>query len=424
MLAAKGEPAAWPSIGNPAALRIIHEVSFALRTASELALADLLWQQGAVETMTGDPNEKSKDSERAGGGRMVSKQVVVIAGVHGVSGNAAAIQWSAVPGAKVYGLSRRKAEVPAGVEEIRVDLLDRADVQQKLGGLNDVTHIVFGAYIEKATAHEKSEVNVAILRNLLDVIEAGSPSLRHISFYQGGKAYGADLGPFKTPAREDDPRLMPPNFYYDQEDFLRDRQRGKQWHWTALRPEAICGFAIGNPMNLAMVIAVYAVISKELGLPLRFPGTEKAYRALYQVTSAEILAKATVWAGGSAPAENEIFNITNGDYFRWQHMWPGIARMFRIEVAYPVPTPLAVYMTDKAQLWRNIVAKYRLRDIPYDQVASWTFGDFIFNTEFDNISSTIKARQAGFSDCIDTEEMFRGFFEALRERGIIPKLGA
>jgi hypothetical protein len=34
-------------------------------------------------------------------------------------------------------------------------------------------------------------------------------------------------------------------------------------------------------MNLLMVIAVYAAISKELGLPLRFPGTEAAYRALY-----------------------------------------------------------------------------------------------------------------------------------------------
>lgn len=355
---------------------------------------------------------------------MDAKQVVVIAGVHGVSGNAAALQWSTVPGARVYGLSRRTAEVPAGVEKIHVDLLDRTDVHQKLGGLNDVTHIVFGAYIEKPTAREKSEVNVAILRNLVDVIEAGSPSLRHITFYQGGKAYGADLGPFKTPAREDDPRLMPPNFYYDQEDFLRDRQRGKQWHWTALRPEAICGFAVGNPMNLAMVIAVYAVISKELGLPLRFPGTGEAYRALYQVTSAEILAKATVWAGGSNKAQNEIFNITNGDYFRWQHMWPRIARMFRMEVADPIPTPLAVYMTDKDALWRELVAKYELSDIPYDQVASWKFGDFIFNSEFDNISSTIKARQAGFADCIDTEDMFRRFFEALRNMKVIPSLGA
>jgi hypothetical protein len=52
-------------------------------------------------------------------------------------------------------------------------------------------------------------------------------------------------------------------------------------------------------MNLGMSIAVYAAISKELGLPLRFPGTEKTYGILYQVTSAEILAKApgaTSWS--------------------------------------------------------------------------------------------------------------------------------
>src|SRR5277367_4157604 len=118
---------------------------------------------------------------------------------------------------------------------------------------------------------------------------------------------------------------MPPNFYYDQEDFLRSRQQGKSWHWTALRPEATVGFGIGNPMNLAMSIAVYAVISKELGLPLRFPGTERAYRALYQMTYAKILGQATVWAGNADTARNEIFNIANGDYFRWQHVWPQIA---------------------------------------------------------------------------------------------------
>src|SRR5882724_2454014 len=112
--------------------------------------------------------------------------------------------------------------------------------------------------------------NVAILRNLLDVVEKTSPSLQHVTFYQGGKAYGADLGPFKTPAREDDPRLMSPNFYYDQEDFLRGRQTGRSWAFTVLRPEAVSGYAIGNPMNLTMVIGVYAAISKELGLPLRF----------------------------------------------------------------------------------------------------------------------------------------------------------
>ena len=352
---------------------------------------------------------------------MSTKKTVLVAGVHGVSGGAAAEYWNTVPDAEVYGLSRRAAAVPSGVRPIQVDLLDPVDVEQKIAPIQGVTHIVFGAYIEKQSAAEKSVVNVAILRNLVNVVEAESKTFEHITFYQGGKAYGADLGPFKTPAREDDPRLMPPNFYYDQEDFLRERQKGTQWHWTALRPEAICGFAIGNPMNLAMVIAVYATISKELNLPLRFPGIESAYRALYQVTSADILARATIWAGTQEVAREEIFNITNGDYFRWQHMWPRIAQMFGMQTADPVPTPLTTYMQDKAELWDRIIEKYELQRIPYAQVASWAFGDFIFNSGFDNISSTIKARRAGFHDCIDTEEMFRLFFDRLRKSRIIPR---
>jgi hypothetical protein len=45
---------------------------------------------------------------------------------------------------------------------------------------------------------------------------------------------------------------------------------------------------------------------KELGLPLRFPGTETSYGILYQITSAEILARATTLAGQSESARNEI----------------------------------------------------------------------------------------------------------------------
>ncbi|CAA2160672.1 hypothetical protein MBRA_05828 [Methylobacterium brachiatum] len=345
---------------------------------------------------------------------------ILVAGAQGVIGRAAASRLAAQPDTTVLGLSRRIEPSATNVEAVSVDLLNPARVRESLGGVRDVTHIVFGAYIEKQTAAEKSIVNVAILRNLLDVVEETSPGLRHVTFYQGGKAYGADLGPFKTPAREDDPRLMPPNFYYDQEDLLRERQKGKDWSFTALRPEAVCGFAIGNPMNLLTVIAVYAAISKELGIPLRFPGTEAAYRALYQVSSADILAEAADWAGATPAARNEIFNITNGDYFRWQHMWPRIARMFGMDWADPIPMPLATYMADKGTLWDRMTERYGLQPIPYDKVASWPFGDFIFASGFDNISSTIKARQAGFHACIDTEDMFRNQFRHLSDLKVIP----
>ncbi|MGO9122120.1 MAG: SDR family oxidoreductase [Desulfomonilaceae bacterium] len=352
---------------------------------------------------------------------MSTNNAVLVAGVHGVSGRAAAEHWASLPGTRVYGLSRRSAPMPTGVEGISADLLDQDDLQRKLGKIGGITHIVFGAYVEKPNLAERSQTNVAMLKNLLDVGEETSPSLQHVTFYQGGSVYGANLGPFKTPAREDDLRLVPPNFYYDQEDFLRERQRGKSWNWTALRPEATTGFGLGNPMNLGMSIAVYAAISKELGLPLRFPGTEKTYAVLYQITSAEILAKATTWAGQSEAAKNETFNITNGDYFRWKYLWPRIAAMFDMPPADPIPTPLTVYMADKKPVWEAIVRKNGLQPLPYEQVASWPFADAILRLmEFDNITSTVKARRAGFHDCIDTEEMFESFFANLRKDRVIP----
>jgi nucleoside-diphosphate-sugar epimerase len=83
-----------------------------------------------------------------------SKNVVLVAGVHGVSGRAAATAWANTRDTKVYGLSRRNADLPEGVEGITVDLLDRQDVERKLGGLDGVTHLVFAALCVPKTLSE------------------------------------------------------------------------------------------------------------------------------------------------------------------------------------------------------------------------------------------------------------------------------
>ena len=63
---------------------------------------------------------------------MSIKNVVLIAGVHGVSDRAAAEHWISIPGTRVYGLSRRSAPLPPGVEAVSADLFDRDDVERKL----------------------------------------------------------------------------------------------------------------------------------------------------------------------------------------------------------------------------------------------------------------------------------------------------
>jgi hypothetical protein len=70
-----------------------------------------------------------------------------------------------------------------------------------------------------------------------------------------------------------------------------DRQRDASWTWSAIRPSVVCGIALGIPMNLTTVLAVYASISKELGIPLRFPGKAGAYDSLLEMTDAGLLAR-------------------------------------------------------------------------------------------------------------------------------------
>jgi nucleoside-diphosphate-sugar epimerase len=200
---------------------------------------------------------------------------------------------------------------------------------------------------------------------------------------------------------------------------LEQRQKGKAWTWSAIRPSVVGGFALGNPMNLAMVIGVYAAISKELRLPLRFPGKPGAYDKLLEMTDAGLLAKATVWAAIDAGCANQAFNINNGDLFRWNDMWPKIAAYFELETAPPLPMTLNVIMADKEPLWNVMMEKYGLKH-PYKDVSSWAFGDNVFSWDYDLIADGSKARRFGFHEFIDTEKMFMGIFDELRSRKVIP----
>jgi hypothetical protein len=53
-------------------------------------------------------------------------------------------------------------------------------------------------------------------------------------------------------------------------------------------------------------------------------------------------------------------------------------------------------------------------------LASWPFVDGWFNTGFDMVQSTIKIRQAGFTECMDSHASFTGQLCRLRELRVIP----
>jgi nucleoside-diphosphate-sugar epimerase len=351
---------------------------------------------------------------------MPDKKKALIAGATGVVGRNLLRHLVALDDWDVVAVSRRKPDVKGKYEHISVDLLDRNQTLGCVGRLRGVTHVFFSAYTERPTWAEMVAPNQNMLVNLLDGVEAAAPGLAHVNLMQGTKWYGNHLGPFKTPAKEDDPRHMPPNFYYDQQDLVAARQRGKSWTWSAARPHAICGFGKGNPMNLVMVLAVYATLSKALNMPLRHPGTFENYRALYQCTGTSLLSKALVWMATEPRCANEPFNITNGDLIRWENFWPKLAAYFGKEVGPRQQIRLSEMMANKAPLWDRIVAEHGLQRIPYDQIVSWPYGDFVFNAGFDIISSMTKARRYGFYEVVDSEEMFFRIFDELRANKVIP----
>ncbi len=283
---------------------------------------------------------------------MESRKVALVVGANGVIGTNLISHLQTLKNWEVIGLSRRRNTTQEGVRSITVDLLNRKEVEDKLAGLDTVTHMFYVAYQDKPSWAELVAPNMTMLRNVAEVMEQVAPGLQHISFMQGYKVYGAHLGPFKTPAKESDPPIMPPEFMTEQQRYIEQLQVGKGWTWSAIRPSVVSGFALGNPLNLALVIAVYAAISKELNIPFRFPGKRGSYHHLMEMTDAGLLAKATVWAATEARCANQAFNINNGDLFRWEDMWPKIGAYFGLQTADPVPLPLAEVMQDKEGLWK------------------------------------------------------------------------
>jgi len=66
------------------------------------------------------------------------------------------------------------------------------------------------------------------------------------------------------------------------------------------------------------------------------------------------------------------------------------------------------------------ICSYGFHATPYEQIANWSFVDWMLNFGEETILSTIKIRKAGFADCIDTHESFRRQLTRLRELRIIP----
>ena len=212
---------------------------------------------------------------------------VLIAGASGLVGYAAVKHF----GERAIALSRRPPADLHGAMPMSVDLTDPAACRTASSAWTHVTHLVYAALFELPGLVDgwrddrQIHTNDAMLRNLLEALISVAPNLRHVTLLQGTKAYGVHVRPMRVPAREGRSEMREqPNFYWQQEDYLRSRQIGQNWHWTILRPVLIVGEAI---IDEYQYVTSLGKPSKETMLATQFQSRE-------------------IFAGGAVAAANHV----------------------------------------------------------------------------------------------------------------------
>jgi nucleoside-diphosphate-sugar epimerase len=355
---------------------------------------------------------------------------VLVAGASGLIG-AAAIESFLSADWDVVGVSRRKPELPSGRDFrfIPVDLRDEKAARQALSPLGDVTHVAYAATYENAddlisgwSNAAQIEANDAMLRNVVEPLVSGKSALKHVSILQGTKAYGVHLHPIAIPARESETRDNHPNFFLDQQDYVRDASAKHGFAYTALRPQLVTGKTPGA-LNVLPAIGVYAAIRREKGEAFGFPGGPSF---VWEAADADLVGQVMAWAAQAPEAANQTFNITNGDVFEWRSVWPAMAKTLGVELGSDKPTSLAVYIRKNADVWSKIVGKCGLASGDLrsfvgqgDQHADFAFA---YGAPAGPVAfvSTVKLRKAGFNAAIDTQEAFTTALQSFIDRKLLP----
>jgi len=361
---------------------------------------------------------------------MADKKVVV-AGATGLVGNAALRHFGALGGCEVLALSRRRPRDLHGARHIPIDLTDSAQCIQAAAELQGATHLVYAALYEAPNLidgwrdPQQIDINDRMLRNLMAALEPAAPDLKHVALLQGTKAYGSHVRPLKVPAREGRSEMYEqPNFYWAQENFLRGLQKGKAWHFSILRPVLIVGLAMGGAMDLIPPLGVYAAMLREAGRDLDYPGGAPR---VGQAVDVDLLARAIAWCGEAEAARNEAFNVTNGDVFTWENIWPAVADGLQMKPGKAVPLSLSQEAKKWIAPWDELRRKHDLVAPGLEEFVGLSFQYADYQMRYGqtesgppSVVSTVKINQAGFTEMMDTEAMFKKWFAEAKAIRLLP----
>jgi nucleoside-diphosphate-sugar epimerase len=364
----------------------------------------------------------------------MSRPTVAVAGASGLIG-AAVTEAFVEMGWHVYALSRRRPEVMESehITHVPVDLMDSTSMAVAMSDLPEVTHVVYTAVFERAdlvsgwTDSEQMLTNLSMLANVVGGLEQHG-RLEHVTLMQGTKAYGVHLHAIPVPARERHPRDEHANFYWLQEDYLREFAARTGVAWTILRPVHVVGPAFGVAYSTPPVIGSFAAICRNTERPFGFPGG--SHQTPKQVVDVRLVARATTWAALDERAWGEHFNVTNGEVFTWRDIWPFLADCLDVPCQEIEPLSMADFLPAHWQDWADVTLKHRLRPHTIEEIVgkSHMYADYTFGYGQPGIPppalvSTVKIKQAGFTETMDTEQTFRDAITALRKRNVLPTYG-
>ncbi|KAF6147586.1 hypothetical protein GIB67_035343 [Kingdonia uniflora] len=384
------------------------------------------WWAGAIGAA------RKKLDEDGGGSKYQSVGLVI--GVTGIVGNSLAeiLPLSDTPGGpwKVYGVARRNrpawnADHP--VEYIQCDVSNQEETLEKLGPLSDVTHLFYVTWANRATELDNCKANSVMFRNVLQALIPNAPNLQHICLQTGRKHY---LGPFEAfgnikshepPFHEDLPRLDVPNFYYNLEDILFEEAEKKEGlTWSIHRPGTIFGFSPYSMMNIIGTLCVYAAICKHEGKPLRFPGTRIAWEGYSDASDADLIAEHQIWSSVDPYAKNEAFNCSNGDVFKWKHLWKVLGEQFEVECAeFEQGLSLEEMMKDKGKVWDEIVKEKELCPTKIEEVGVWWFVDKMFMGDESVLDNMNKSKEHGFLGFRNSTSAFVSWIDKMKAYKIV-----
>ncbi len=336
---------------------------------------------------------------------------MLIVGASGVVGRAALALFDTLPGWDVVGISRRRAGLPQN-RHVEVDLLDPRACAA-FASTQAFTHVIYAALFEKPGLiagwrdDEQMRVNQQMLENLMTPV-LSNESLKHVSLLQGTKAYGAHVAPMRVPGKEREPRVEHANFYWLQEDWLARQCRRVDIGLTVWRPPLIFGHAFGAPMNVLSAIFAYAIICRAEGRPMAWPG---GICGPVDGVDSGLLAQAFAWAAQTESSWGQTFNVTNGDVFVWNNVWPTIVQALGATVGPDQPMSLAAQLPEKAEVFDGYV---RSKGLSLPSLMEFVGDSLIYADVYFNYAgtepppstllSTIKLRQSGFTECVDTED--------------------